>query len=906
MALPHRPGSGELIDFADLAAALLQRAPQLLPQWLPGGQFKGHEYVCADLGGGEGGSLSVNVNTGVWADFAGDDRGGDLISLYAAIHNLNQGQAARQLMAELGWQRAGPASVQTPAPRDALPTRSLAERFAEKGLAPPDAAEGDGAGGGDDGPPMPPPVDADTPGPGKRKSVWRAIAPVPVYAPPADFRHWHYTDVAASWEYRFEGVLYGHVVRFNTSDGGKEILPHTWCVDESDARGTQRWHWKQWDSPRPLYVPATLLSGTPRDVPVVLVEGEKCALAGHVLLGHEFDFVSWPGGSNAWAKAAWGWLMGRTVYLWPDADAKRKRLTPAEREAGTDPATKPLLPEALQPGMKAMVSIGSLLVADQACTVLLCPIPKPDKVATDGWDIADAIAGGWTAEDVRGFIRGAHAFVPPSDEARAKVGAAESISTPSRAGATPDEDSEPVTDWRKHLIERKGVIAPVRENVVLALDGMALERGFWVPGVVEAAGVIAFNEFTNDVVKLRDSPWGTPAGVWDEADALLMGEWLVRQHWLPSLPLGTLEEAVRMVAYRHRYHPVRARLEGLRGRWDKVSRLATWLRRCVLEEDEFDDAAPLQQYLARVGTWLLMGMCARVLTPGCKFDYMVIFEGPQGVGKSTLTSVLGGAFHADTGLMLGDKDSYQNLQGVWVYELGELDAMSKSEVSKVKLFVASKQDRFRASFDRRAKNYPRQLVFIGTVNEDHYLTDSTGNRRFWPVRVTRQVDLAWLRENLDQMLAEALECLAAGQRFHPTTREERELFAPQQQQRMVESAIESAIARYLYDENQPVSPTGENGVLVQEVTLIGLLSKVGIGLEKLGPGRFHEKQAAAALRRLGWVEGRSSKPGRARVYRRPNPDLYAGAPPTPPAPPSSSTGPSTGPDDSEDPDGPPF
>jgi putative DNA primase/helicase len=65
---------------------------------------------------------------------------------------------------------------------------------------------------------------------------------VPAYAPPADFKHWHYTEVAGAWEYRFEGQLYGHVVRFATSDEGKEILPHTWCVDESDARGTQRWH----------------------------------------------------------------------------------------------------------------------------------------------------------------------------------------------------------------------------------------------------------------------------------------------------------------------------------------------------------------------------------------------------------------------------------------------------------------------------------------------------------------------------------------------------------------------------------------------------------------------------------------------------------------------------------------
>jgi putative DNA primase/helicase len=128
--------------------------------------------------------------------------------------------------------------------------------------------------------------------------------------------------------------------------------------------------------------------------------------------------------------------------------------------------------------------------------------------------------------------------------------------------------------------------------------------------------------------------------VWDETDELELGNWLVRQHWLPSMPRGTLEEAVAMVAKRHRFHPVRQQLDDLRGKWDGEKRLGTWLRRACLEEDEWDDQAPLQQYLARVGTWLVMAICARVLQPGCKFDYMVIFEGGQGVGKSTWRAFL--------------------------------------------------------------------------------------------------------------------------------------------------------------------------------------------------------------------------------------------------------------------------
>lgn len=853
----------EPIDFAALAAALLDRAERLLPQWLPGGRLQGHEYVCYDLSGGAGGRVSVNIVSGKWADFAGEDKGGDLISLYAAIRGLNNGEAARELMRDLGWERTQSATPSQASVPRSEPTERPSPPWED------DAPAGEG-GAADQ---ASEPSTSASGGKARRKSLWRALVPVPPNAPACDFWHWEYKHVETTWAYEFEGQLYGHVARFRTSDGGKEVLPYTWCVDESDDRGTMRWHSKQWDEPRPLYVPATLLSGEPLNVPVVLVEGEKCALAGHMLLGHEFDFVSWPGGGNAWSKANWGWLLGRKVYLWPDCDSKRKRLNQAEREQGVDPLTKDILPEPMQPGMKAMTNIGSLLVADQACTVFMCPVPKPGAV-TDGWDIADAIEQGWDAEAVRAFIRGAREFVPPDDAARARASTSEAISTASRAGAAEGEAS---LEWRSALIKSgTGAIKAVRENVVLALDGVPAHESLGGPqraiaGVPEAADVIAFNEFTNDVVKLKPSPWGTPAGVWDEVDDLLMGEWLTREHWLPSMPRGTLEEAVRMVAYRHRYHPVRAEFEALRGTWDGEPRLRMWLRRCCLEEDEWDDGDPLQQYLARVGTWLVMAICARVLTPGCKFDYMVIFEGAQGVGKSTLARVLGGDYYADTGLVLGDKDSFQNLQGISVYEMGELDALNKSEVTKVKQFISSMKDRFRASFDRRAKDYPRQVVFIGTTNEDHYLTDPTGNRRMWPVRVTRQIDIEWLKACRAQLFAEAMHCVDAGERFHPTAREQRELFEPQQQKRAVENAIESAIARYLYDERQSLSPTGDNGTLLNEVTLIGLLQKIGIGLEKLGPGRFHEKQAASALRRLGWAEARSSDPGRPRVYRRPQP-----------------------------------
>ncbi len=840
----------EPIDFAALADALLQRAESLVPQWLPGGDLRNGRWYVGDFDGGEGESANVSLETGTWIDNADDtDRGGDLISLYARIRGLNNGQAARELMRDLGWTREAvtPATAPTPAPAAA---RS------------PAAAPGDS-------PPAPAAAE-------RRKSIWRAVVPVPGHAPAPGFE-WAYRDAGLgewvklqavkTWAYRFEGQTFGHVARFervnSKGEAVKDTLPRTWCEDTTDPAGAQRWHWKQWEAPRPLYVPAAEL-GDPATRPVVLVEGEKCAEAGHQLLGDEFDFVSWPGGCKTWAMARWSWLMGRTVYLWPDADAKRQRLTKDEREAQAGPATKPLLPTDRQPGMAAMVGIGSILQADHACTVYMVNIGQPGKRA-DGWDIADAIAEGWDAARVRDFIRAAVSFEAPSDEARAKAAGTGSGRALAGAGEVEEADT-----WRGKLLVTGGnAIKAVRENAVLALDGLPATDGRpAIPGAADLAGLVAFNEFTNDVVKLRAPPWGTPAGTWEETDELEMGAYLVREHWLPPMPRGTLEEAVAMVAKRHRFHPVRQWLESLRGTWDGVQRCRTWLARCCLEEGAGDPEDQLHQYLARVGTWLPMAMCARVLTPGCKFDCMVIFEGGQGIGKSTLARLLGGDHFADTGLVLGDKDSYQNLQGVLVYEWGELDSLNRSEVTKVKQFVSSQKDRFRASFDRRPKDYPRQVVFIGTTNEDHYLVDVTGNRRFWPVRVTRAVDLEWFKENRAQLFAEALSYFDAGERFHPNTKEQEQLFKPQQSQRQIENAIAAAAMRYLYDEKQRPGVSGENGTLVNEITVSDLLGRLGISVDK--QTHVLQRQATAALRQAGWVRFRSSRGDRPWMFRRPD------------------------------------
>lgn len=256
----------------------LGRIAEVLSLWLPGGRQEGQEYVCANLGGGQGRSCKVNLATGRWADFATDDKGGDLVSLFAAIHGLRQSDAAQRIAEDLGI---------TP---DQTPYRPSCKADTQKGTP------------------------ANAPG--------QIIMPVPSHAPspPDIFRHhvagsWVKRTVADRWAYRNEhGQLLGYVCRFNLPDGGKEVVPQVY----SKANGKTSWQWKAFPVLRPLYG-LDRLAASAIGTMVIVCEGEKTADAAQRLFP-EATSITWPGGSKAVAKADFSPLAGRTVVIWPDAD----------------------------------------------------------------------------------------------------------------------------------------------------------------------------------------------------------------------------------------------------------------------------------------------------------------------------------------------------------------------------------------------------------------------------------------------------------------------------------------------------------------------------------------------------------------------------------------------------------
>lgn len=284
------------------------------------------------------------------------------------------------------------------------------------------------------------------------------------------------------------------------------------------------------------------------------------------------------------------------------------------------------------------------------------------------------------------------------------------------------------------------------------------------------SGVVAYDEFALQVVKRKPPPFEFGAvGEWDATDDTRTAMWLTREyHFAPSSAI--VAEAIEALGRAQAFHPVRDWLDDQR--WDKVKRVDRWLIDFL--------GVPDTPYIRRVARWWLMGAVARVLKPGCKFDYCLVLCGPQGKGKSTALSILGGTWFGDTDIDLGHKDGMSALRGKWIYEIAELGALARSEERRQKSFLSRQIDEYRPVYGRREIKALRQLVFSGTTNEHEWQKDPTGGRRFWPVECSGTLDLDGLRSVRDQLFAEAYEYVRTHMRYWPTVDEQRALFDPEQ------------------------------------------------------------------------------------------------------------------------------
>ena len=268
------------------------------------------------------------------------------------------------------------------------------------------------------------------------------------------------------------------------------------------------------------------------------------------------------------------------------------------------------------------------------------------------------------------------------------------------------------------------------------------------------AGTIAFDEFRQEVVVLRPAPWGDAEAEyprpWEDSDDIRLAEWL--QHREVNVAPLIVGRSVGAVARDTRIHPVRAWLDALI--WDGTPRLEHWTSR-------FLGAEPTDLTHTMGALWLISAV-ARIYRPGVKADHILILEGEQGARKSTALKILSGEdWFTDELPDLGSKDAAIHMQGVWIVEIAELDAIGRAEVSRIKAFLTRTTDRFRPPYGRHTVEIKRQCVFAGTVNPDTYLRDETGNRRFWPIRCG-EIDIKGLSQARDQIWAEAVARFKAG------------------------------------------------------------------------------------------------------------------------------------------------
>ena len=212
-----------------------------------------------------------------------------------------------------------------------------------------------------------------------------------------------------------------------------------------------------------------------------------------------------------------------------------------------------------------------------------------------------------------------------------------------------------------------------------------------------------------------------------------------------------LDDALTLGFDQHRVNEVEDYLRGLT--WDRTSRIETlFVDYLGAEDNAYTRAAARKVMIAAVD---------RVINGGTKFDYMIIFSGDQGIGKSTFIRHLAGdKWFSDSVEKFAGKEASELLRGRWLFEIGELSAMNKSEISDIKMFLSKVSDIYRAPFAHRTEEHPRRCVFFGTSNDVDFLRDMTGNRRFWPIDVhpdpeRREMVFAKLREDRDQIWAEA-------------------------------------------------------------------------------------------------------------------------------------------------------
>lgn len=345
----------------------------------------------------------------------------------------------------------------------------------------------------------------------------------------------------------------------------------------------------------------------------------------------------------------------------------------------------------------------------------------------------------------------------------------------------PDQPEAENDDWLSELdTDNKGNIANSVKNIktIMEKDPRICQR-------------IAYDEFSQRVVILEDLPWRKikKGEFWGDVDDAGIRNYLEAFYGITAPK--KIEDAWILAANENSIHQVRDYLKALV--WDGQRRIDTLFIDYLGAEDNV--------YTREATRKTLVAAVARVYQPGVKFDTMTVLIGPQGTNKSTIIRKLGRLWYSDSLTTVVGKEAFEQLRGFWILEMGELTALKKAEVESIKHFTSKVEDSYRNAYGRHVSRYPRQCIFIGTTNRWDFLTDRTGNRRFWPLdihpeNVTKDVWKDMTGEEIDQIWAEAVAVYQKGE----TLRLQDEVLAmaeAKQLQHMEDNPLSGLIEDYL-------------------------------------------------------------------------------------------------------------
>lgn len=350
-----------------------------------------------------------------------------------------------------------------------------------------------------------------------------------------------------------------------------------------------------------------------------------------------------------------------------------------------------------------------------------------------------------------------------------------------------------------------------------------------LPGINDA---FRYNSFSGMIEINSSVPWykerGSQGATLSDEDIVLLKYFLTRTARV-EFAQQTVLEAVIVAAHKRHYHPIRNYLNALV--WDGKPRIDTWL----IDYGRAIDTS----YTRAIARKTLCAAVRRVMEPGCKWDYMLILEGSQGIGKSTACRILGRNWSGDMNLDPHKPDAIAMMRNKWIIEMSELMSLKWADANSLKSFITRSTDTVRLSYERHAKDYPRQSILLGTVNPEQvgYLKDITGNRRYWMVRWNGMVDLVGLENNCDQLWAEARAMYTRESLY--LEGEAADIQTAEAQARMPEDPMRINVNRWVRDNPEKI-----------EVACDEILEYIGIPPKSIT--RSDQSRVAQALVEIGW------------------------------------------------------